>query len=122
MEERHKTLLIKNLVKFTNDLDPKDVYDELLEGGVITQEDTERINHLVTRKERVRELLMGVLVRKGPEAFHVFRDALKSKYCHLYDLLTEGMCATDSTLDSESFSLAFGYNKNFFLSCEIRDS
>ncbi|ELU01609.1 hypothetical protein CAPTEDRAFT_213912 [Capitella teleta] len=100
MEERHKTLLIKNLVKFTNDLDPKDVYDELLEGGVITQEDTERINHLVTRKERVRELLMGVLVRKGPEAFPVFRDALKSKYCHLYDLLTEGMCATDSTLDT----------------------
>ncbi|ELT89819.1 hypothetical protein CAPTEDRAFT_78894, partial [Capitella teleta] len=73
--------LRQNLVKLTADLDPKDIYDQLIEGGVFTFEDKERIDLEVTRAEKARELI-SVLCRKGPRAFGVFRDALKPKYPH----------------------------------------
>uniref|UniRef100_X2B813 CARD domain-containing protein n=1 Tax=Capitella teleta TaxID=283909 RepID=X2B813_CAPTE len=71
----------QNLVKLTADLDPKDIYDQLIEGDVFTFEDKERIDHEVTRADKARELI-SVLLRKGPRAFGVFRDALKPKYPH----------------------------------------
>ncbi|ELU10273.1 hypothetical protein CAPTEDRAFT_201250 [Capitella teleta] len=45
MEVRHKNLVTNNLVNLTDDLDPKDIYDQLIEGDVLTFQDKERINH-----------------------------------------------------------------------------
>ncbi|ELT89813.1 hypothetical protein CAPTEDRAFT_78897, partial [Capitella teleta] len=73
--------LRQNLVKLTADLEPIDIYDQLIKGGVFTFEDKERIDREFTRADKARELI-SVLCRKGPRAFGVFRDALKPKYPH----------------------------------------
>ncbi|ELU10658.1 hypothetical protein CAPTEDRAFT_200994 [Capitella teleta] len=99
MEDWQKELLRQNLVKLTADLDPIDIYDQLIEGDVFTFEDKERIDHEVTRADKARELI-SVLCRKGPRAFGVFRDALKPKYPYLYALLSAEMSAADDCLRS----------------------
>ncbi|ELT92258.1 hypothetical protein CAPTEDRAFT_78884, partial [Capitella teleta] len=79
--------LSRNLVKLTNDLNPRDIYDQLIQGGIFTYDDIEMISNMDTRREKALQLIK-VLHRKGPKAFDVFRDALKSSYPHLYELLT----------------------------------
>ncbi|ELU13308.1 hypothetical protein CAPTEDRAFT_204236, partial [Capitella teleta] len=68
MEEVHKELITDNLVPLTRDLDPGQIYTELIAGRVLTFEDKEKISKIDTRKAQSMELI-SVLLRKGPNAF-----------------------------------------------------
>ncbi|ELU16193.1 hypothetical protein CAPTEDRAFT_134296, partial [Capitella teleta] len=76
MESADQEILRKNLVALSTDLNPKDVYDALIAGGVLSFQDTERIGTKGTQRDKARELI-NVLLRKGPNAFGVFMDALQ---------------------------------------------
>ncbi|ELT98336.1 hypothetical protein CAPTEDRAFT_205618 [Capitella teleta] len=76
MEEIQKELITDNLVPLTRDLDPSQIYTELIAGRVLTFEDKEKISKIDTRKAQSMELI-SVLLRKGPNAFGVFMDALQ---------------------------------------------
>lgn len=100
MEEIHKELITDNLVPLTRDLDPSQIYTELIAGRVLTFEDKEKISKIDTRKAQSMELI-SVLLRKGPNAFGVFMDALQCTYRHLYDLLSGGAGNADDICESE---------------------
>ncbi|ELT88648.1 hypothetical protein CAPTEDRAFT_78883, partial [Capitella teleta] len=83
-----------NLVALTRDLDPSDIYDELIAGSVLTFDDVERIEKRDTRRDRTMELIR-ILLRKGPNAFQVLMNSLESNYPHLHDMLKEGLPSTE---------------------------
>lgn len=97
MDEAHRQLLEINLVALTRDLDPSDIYDELIAGSVLTFDDVERIEKRDTRRDRTMELIR-ILLRKGPNAFQVLMNSLESNYPHLHDMLKEGLPSTEDIL------------------------
>ncbi|ELT98186.1 hypothetical protein CAPTEDRAFT_192039, partial [Capitella teleta] len=89
MDESHRDLLRRNLVALTTDLDPQDVYILLIQNGVLTEDEKEKLsNHRMNtcRRDEAHELI-EVLQRKGPTAFEAFMDALWNTYPHLYDVV-----------------------------------
>ncbi|XP_021357377.1 uncharacterized protein LOC110452942 [Mizuhopecten yessoensis] len=97
MDPIHKAKLKRNYVQIVNDLDPKDVVDDLYQDGILTDNDCERVtNSNKTRKERC-ENLISVLTKRGPLAFESFLGAIRcSKYSHIADLIIPDVTATDS--------------------------
>ncbi|ELU13510.1 hypothetical protein CAPTEDRAFT_187038 [Capitella teleta] len=88
MDKSHRDLLNMNLVALTTDLDPCDVVVPLIEMGVLTMEERNKILKIPqTRNEKVVELI-SILQSKGPTAFEAFMGALQNTNSHLYDLLS----------------------------------
>ncbi|ELU13309.1 hypothetical protein CAPTEDRAFT_204237 [Capitella teleta] len=111
MEEIQKELITDNLVPLTRDLDPGQIYTELIAGRVLTFEDKEKISKIDTRKAQSMELI-SVLLRKGPNAFGVFMNALQCTYPHLYDLLSGGAGNADDICGSLRSELQAYYEES----------
>ena len=89
MEPAKQALLRQNRVKLVNCLEATDLLPYLLEGNVISDNESERISKGQTQRERVQYLL-NLLPKRGPDAFRVFRNALiQTEYDFLDELLTE---------------------------------
>ncbi|XP_033734314.1 uncharacterized protein LOC117323290 [Pecten maximus] len=88
MYNRQKEILRKNHVTLVDQLEPRDVFDQLQQDGVLTESDHELINTGKTRKERCR-MLLGILPTRGPDAYSSFRNALTQSYSHLDQLLSK---------------------------------
>ncbi|XP_033740878.1 uncharacterized protein LOC117327805 isoform X1 [Pecten maximus] len=87
METIQEHTLRRNQVQFVDDLDPKDVLDVLLDDGILTENDYERVSSGKSRKERCR-ILLALLPTRGPTAYGSFQRALKqSIYPHLAELM-----------------------------------
>lgn len=88
MDTRQEYTLRINQVRIVDDLDPKDVLDTLVDDGVLTENDYERINTGKSRKERCR-ILLALLPTRGPTAYGSFQQALKqNSYPHLEEVLS----------------------------------
>ena len=72
---------------FLNGLDPRPAIDVLLSRNGLTSEQAEEIRK-ATRREGARMLLDTVL-RKGPEIFHVFLEAVKEENHWIYKCIEE---------------------------------
>jgi hypothetical protein len=77
MQREHHQALTKNYVLLVNETPVGKVLDELVQNKILDDEMREFICHHPTRNGRIRAL-MGILPRRGPEAFHAFRCALLS--------------------------------------------
>lgn len=83
MNEKQREHLRKLRVEIANDLEPKDILNELFEDGILSENDHERISESKTRKERC-QLLLSLLPTRGPTAYGSFQKALnKNPYTHL---------------------------------------
>jgi transcription initiation factor IIE alpha subunit len=90
MNPQHSTRLREMRVELVSNLDVRVVIDHLLQEGIITSDDYERIRRKEIRSDSVRELL-DLLPTRGPRAFDVFVTALKTDktYSWLVDKLQE---------------------------------
>ena len=86
MEKRRRTILRDYRPNIVNDLEPNNIL--LYLGSVFTENDDEEIKTQSTRQKRC-EKLVEILLRKGPNAFNVFVEALKKEVPHLADVLIE---------------------------------
>ena len=87
MEPEDAETLRKHYAELADDLDPRAIYGDLIQGGIISSDDKEYIESKEIRRSRAEELI-DVLRRKGPKAYGVFKQALlKRGYKHLYQLL-----------------------------------
>jgi caspase 2 len=77
MQREHHQALTKNYVLLVNERPVGKVLDELAQNKILDDEMREFTCHHPTRKGRTRAL-MGILPRRGPEAFHAFRCVLLS--------------------------------------------
>jgi len=77
MQREYHQALTKNYVLLVNETPVGKVLDELVQNKILDDEMREFICHHPTRKGRTRAL-MGILPRRGPEAFHAFCCALLS--------------------------------------------
>ena len=71
MKREHHQALTKNCVLLVNETPVDKVLDELVQNKILDDEVREFICHHPTRKGRTRAL-MGILPRRGSEAFHAF--------------------------------------------------
>ncbi|XP_066301960.1 death domain-containing protein CRADD-like [Branchiostoma lanceolatum] len=88
MYERHKALLLTNRLEITRDLRFRDIRRRLLDSGILTEENLAEIDRQQSREDEVK-VLLDILPTKGPNAFAVFRDALKHRYPHLARILSD---------------------------------
>lgn len=88
MDEKQEKLLRLNRVSICEDLEPRGpVLDTLLEDGVLTENDLEKVSSATTRKQRCQELL-ALLSKRGPGAYGSFKRALLAgKYEFLVEKL-----------------------------------
>ena len=89
MDPRDAEIIKKHLVTLTDQLDPSNVYAALIQHGIITFDEKESIQVKPTRRDRALELIEVVLRKGGPDAFWVFKEALKRDYPHLHYLLSK---------------------------------
>ena len=75
MQQEHKKRLTKNYVLLVNETPVTRVVDELVQRGILNEEMREMIHHQPTRKSKARTLL-GILPRRGPQAFDAFCSSL----------------------------------------------
>ncbi|CAH1240710.1 NLRC3 [Branchiostoma lanceolatum] len=88
MEERHKALLRDKRLEITSDLRFRDIRRRLLDSGILNGENLDEIENQQTREDQAKALL-DTLPTKGPNAFSVFREALKDRYPHLARILND---------------------------------
>ncbi|XP_078612299.1 uncharacterized protein LOC144882410 [Branchiostoma floridae x Branchiostoma japonicum] len=88
MEEKHKVLLHAKRMEFTSDLRFKDIRRRLLDSGILNGENLVEIENQQSREDQAKSLL-DILPTRGPNAFGVFRDALKHRYPHLARILKD---------------------------------
>ena len=88
MEERHRTLLLRNFIALERDLDPSALVSHLLQFEILSPDEWEAIENKGIRRNCARELLL-TLMRKGPDAYGVFLEALNKTHKHLHDLLVK---------------------------------
>ncbi|PIK36571.1 hypothetical protein BSL78_26600 [Apostichopus japonicus] len=77
MDPRDKWRLRNNRVALL-DIDTGEICPYLIQEGVLTPEDAERIGSKETSKDKT-EALLNMLESKGSRAFQVFKDAIKSE-------------------------------------------
>jgi len=76
-----------NRVDLVTDLDVHQVLDRLIASRIIVSEDQQLICSKPTSQDRAR-LLLDILPTRGPDAFHVFVQALReARYDWLADKL-----------------------------------
>ena len=75
MDDEHRKILRQNWVKIRQDLEPKKLLPSLV--NILDEEDVERIKGEEGRLARCDELL-GMLQRRGQNAFDAFVKALES--------------------------------------------
>lgn len=75
MDDEHRQILRQNWAKIRQDLEPIKLLPHL--GNILNEEDVERIKGVEKRQLRCDQLL-GMLQRRGPDAFDAFVKALES--------------------------------------------
>ncbi|XP_035692732.1 uncharacterized protein LOC118427204 [Branchiostoma floridae] len=88
MEEKHKVLLRAKRLEITSDLQFREIRRRLLDSGILNGENLDEIENQQTREDQAKALL-DILPTRGPNAFGVFRDALKHHYPHLARILND---------------------------------
>ncbi|XP_035673077.1 death domain-containing protein CRADD-like [Branchiostoma floridae] len=88
MEQRHKALLLAKRLEITSDLRFRNIRRHLIDHGILNGADLDEIENHESREDEVKALL-DVLPTRGPNAFSVFRDALKNSYPHLARVLQD---------------------------------
>ena len=92
MDKSDQLRLTKNWGALASDLDVKDIVDYLIQDSILTLDDVAEIKSKPVRRSCVEELLTK-LMRKGPQAYTCFRQALQ----HQYSWLVKQLDATDVT-------------------------
>lgn len=80
MNRQHQKTLIRNFTRLVSEIPVQPVVKYLEEKRVISGEHAEDILYQNTEKNKVRQLL-AILVRRGPQAFITFGEALRSSDC-----------------------------------------
>ncbi|KAI8492573.1 hypothetical protein Bbelb_296140 [Branchiostoma belcheri] len=88
MEQRHKDLLLAKRLEISCVLRFRDIRRHLLDNRVLNGTDLDEIENEETQADQGKALL-DILPTKGPNAFTVFRDALKDRYPHLARILQD---------------------------------
>ncbi|ELU16668.1 hypothetical protein CAPTEDRAFT_192408 [Capitella teleta] len=81
------------MVSLERDLDALALRAHLLQGRALTEYDVELIEAEKTRKNQAGKLV-GMLMKKGPDAYEVFIAALEESQPYLHKLLQEGAGST----------------------------
>lgn len=87
MEDQHRDILRISRIRIRRDLEPERLLPYLV-GKCLNEIDEQEIRNKSTREERCDQLL-GMLTRRGPNAFRDFVEALKNVQPFLVDLLRE---------------------------------
>ena len=88
MEEKHRDILRRHQANIRMDLEPENILANLVE--ILNHRDEGEIKAQKTREKRC-DTLLGILPRKGPNAFIMFVEALKGEASHLaLDLIEAG--------------------------------
>jgi len=83
-------------VSLVKDLEPEKLFPYLIQEGIMTSGDKERINKIDKRKRQSEEFL-SILPARGPRAYQEFVKALEEKQpCLACILLREGRYITPS--------------------------
>lgn len=91
MEEKHMEILTRRRVALVKDLVPEKIFAHLIQVGVMTSDDQERINKIDKRRSHSKEFL-STLRARGPRAYEEFVKALEEKQPFLACiLLREGI-------------------------------
>eukprot|EP00118_Oscarella_pearsei_P014385 m.122912 g.122912 ORF g.122912 m.122912 type:complete len:434 (+) comp37805_c0_seq9:29-1330(+) len=77
MDSRWDTVVRPQLVRLKQTLNPKPVLDGLYARGLVSRDEWQSISGLRSDGDKVMELLVLVLPRKGPEAYDGFLEVLK---------------------------------------------
>ena len=80
MNARDRKKLTKNYVRLVAETPADSVADHLRQSGILTDELWEDIVYQNTEKNKVRQLI-STLLRRGPEAFSTFVEALRAADC-----------------------------------------
>eukprot|EP00058_Branchiostoma_floridae_P021270 XP_002606760.1 hypothetical protein BRAFLDRAFT_82402 [Branchiostoma floridae] len=88
MEQRHRNLLEVKRLEISSDLRFRDIRRHLLDNRILNGTDLDDIENEETRGDQVK-VLLDILPNRGPNAFAVFRDALKHRYPHLARILND---------------------------------
>ncbi|XP_038061424.1 death domain-containing protein CRADD-like isoform X2 [Patiria miniata] len=89
MSAKYAQVLDECRVTLVKDLEPNDVVDYLIQDGVFTTDDLDKVNSKNMRKDKVR-LILEIIPRRSDRAFNALVKALQdldSGHHHLYDLL-----------------------------------
>ncbi|KAG7520153.1 caspase-9 [Solea senegalensis] len=76
MEEKHKQILQRNRIYLVTDMNPKDLYDGLIEKRVFTHDMIDEIKSAGTRRDQARQLVRDLETR-GSRAFPLFLECLQ---------------------------------------------
>ena len=112
MEEKHRDLLRRCHVRLVEDLVPKKLFPHLIQEGIMTSDDKERINQIDKRKRQSKEFL-SILQTRGPHAYQEFMMALEEKQPFLACiLLREGRYI----IPSPKMSMVYAdFNHHYFM-------
>lgn len=86
MEDMHRAILGACRVSLRTDLEPKKLLPQLVSKKILDITDEQEIKGKDTRGESC-DVLLEMLPRRGPNAFHEFVEALRNVQSHLADLL-----------------------------------
>jgi len=96
MEEKHRNILRRCHVSLVEDLEPEKLFHYLMQEGIMTSGDKERINKIDKRKRQSEEFL-SILPARGPRAYQEFVKALEEKQpCLACILLREEVVAAEA--------------------------
>ena len=71
MNKKDRKLLLENRLAFVENVEAEDLLGHLFQDGILSENDKEKIEVQVTRRDRI-ELLLDTLPRRGPKAFTKF--------------------------------------------------
>ncbi|KAI8481926.1 hypothetical protein Bbelb_403710 [Branchiostoma belcheri] len=115
MEQRHRDLLRAKRREIIRDLRFRDIRHRLVENKILTSTHLDDIE-IEPSRQRQAEALLDILPTRGPNAFAVFRDALKHDYPHLAMILRDdGQEGTTTDKGSRVFIIHAGEDKESFV-------
>ena len=91
MEKQHKEIILRNYVLLTENLDSSRILSNLIQHKILSVNDGESIAAVETSSGKASKLL-SFLMRRGPNAFELFMNALAMSNFSLYEKL--GGCIT----------------------------
>ena len=86
MDEKHRKILRRNWSTLINELEPRRLLPYL--ANVLDQADEEVIKEVATRRD-ANDMLLEILLRRGPKAFESFVKALQEVQPHLASPLVQ---------------------------------
>lgn len=86
MDPQDREKLRQHRIAIVKDLNVEMIMDRLLQDGILSSEDRERILGERTTQDRCR-FLLDMLPTKGPKSFGSFKMALRDNHGWLADLL-----------------------------------